>query len=705
MNGLSRSLQDNPRLDRWLRFEDDRTVRVATGKVELGQGILTALAQIAAEELDLGMDQIRMMSGNSIEGPGEGYTASSWSIEHSGAAIRVVAAQVRAMAMARASLRLNASPDELVIERGVFLRNGAPTGLDYWHVAPELDLSGEATGAVAPKPARAYRIVGASVPRLDLPAKLTGTGFIQDMALPGMLHARTLRQPGRGATLAALDEDAIRRRAGGEIRIVRTGNFVAFVGPDETAVRAASVAAAGCAAWDNARRIDPEQATAEWIAAQPSHDRLIGDPPSEPKPEPAPLRVSARFTRPFLSHGSIAPSCALALFEDGMLTVWSHAQGMHPLRANIARTVGLPVDKVACHHVQGAGCYGHNGADDAALDAALVALALPVRPIRLNWRREEEFGYEPLSPAMAVTVHAALDGAGRPVDWTTEIWSAAHGQRPGVGGAYLLAADALETPPPERAPFDIPEERGGGATRNGMPLYDIAAKRIDFHLVHEVPVRTSSLRGLGATLNVFAIEGLLDELAQRTGEDPLAYRLAMLSDPRARRVLERAAGMAGWSKRGAGGTGAGMGLGLARYKNSAAYTAVAAAVAVDEKVRVTDMWCAVDAGLVINPDGLVNQVEGNIVQAISWTLMEEVRLDAAGIATLDWQSYPVIRFCDIPEIAVELVEATDHPPLGVGECAGGPAAAAIGNAVAHALGVRIRDMPMRRDRIVDALMG
>lgn len=700
MTAFGQSLRDNPRLDRWLRFQDDRTVRIATGKVELGQGILTALAQIAAEELDLSIGQVRMMSGNSIEGPGEGYTASSWSVEHSGAAIRLVAAEVRAMALVRAALRLNAAVDELSVAEGAFLRGGIATGLDYWHIAPELDLSADATGTIAPKPASDHRIVGISVPRLDLPAKLTGSGFIQDMELPGMLHARTLRQPGRGATLAALDEDAVRRRAGGDIRIVRVDNFVAFVGEDETAVRATAVAAAECAVWDNARALNPEQATADWIAAQPSHDRLIGDP----LPESLPDRVSMRFTRPFLSHGSLAPSCALALFRDGTLTVWSHAQGMHPLRANIAKTMGLPLDKVACHHVHGAGCYGHNGADDAALDAALVALALPGRPIRLCWRREEEFSYEPLSSAMAVTVHAALDDAGRPADWTTEIWSAAHGQRPGIGGAYLLAADALKEPPPERAPFDIPEERGGGATRNGMPLYDIASKRIDFHLVHDAPVRTSSLRGLGATLNVFAIEGLLDELAQRAGEDPLAYRLGILSDPRARRVLDKAAAMAGWSGRGEGGTGTGMGLGLARYKNSSAYAAVVAAVEVDEAVRVTGIWCAVDAGLVINPDGLANQVEGNIVQAISWTLIEEVRFDATGIASVDWESYPVIRFSNVPEIKVEIVDAADHPPLGVGECAGGPVAAAIGNAVAHALGVRIRDMPMTRDRIMGALM-
>jgi CO/xanthine dehydrogenase Mo-binding subunit len=305
---------------------------------------------------------------------------------------------------------------------------------------------------------------------------------------------------------------------------------------------------------------------------------------------------------------------------------------------------------------------------------------------------------------MAVRVHAVLGDDGRPTDWTTEIWSAAHGQRPGVGGASLLAADALPSPPPARKPFDIPEARGGGATRNGVPLYDIADKRVQFHLIHEVPVRTSSLRGLGATLNVFAIEGLIDELAARAGRDPLAYRLDLLTDPRARRLLEKAAAMANWSARGPGGDGKGMGLGLARYKNSSAYAAVVAEVDVAEEVRVTRIWCAVDAGLVINPDGLIHQVEGNIVQAISWTLIEEARLGERGVESVDWESYPVIRFSQVPEIEVEWMRAAEHPPLGVGECAGGPTAAAIGNAVAHALGQRMHDMPLSRERMLATLI-
>lgn len=701
MSGMSISLKDNPRLDRWLRFQDDRTVRIATGKVELGQGILTALAQIAAEELDVSVDQVRVLSGHSAEGPGEGYTASSWSIEHSGTAIRQVAAQVRAMALDHAAARLRVDAGELCLDSGQILLRGAPSGLDYWNIAHELDLGVEATGDAPTKPAARHRIVGTSTPRIDLPVKLSGGGFIQDMAPPGMRHARVLRQPARGASLVSLDEAALRRKAGSDFELVRVANFVAFVGSDEPAVRAAVNAAVDVAVWDKVPTPTlAQQGAADWIAAQPSHDRVFGPVFTDT----GQARIAARFTRPFLSHGSLAPSCALALFQDDCLTVWSHAQGMHPLRDNIARTLELPADRVTCHHVQGAGCYGHNGADDAALDAAIVALQLPGQVIRVSWSRADEFAREPLSSAMAVTVHAVLGDDGLPVDWTTEIWSAAHGQRPGVGGAYLLAADALPHPPPPRKPFDIPEDRGGGATRNGLPLYDIPDKRIDFHLIHDIPVRTSSLRGLGATLNVFAIEGLIDELADRAGKDPLAYRMALLGDPRARQVLEKAAALADWSHRGAGGEGKGMGLGLARYKNTSAYAAVVAEVEVAEAVRVTRIWCAVDAGLVINPDGVVNQVEGNIVQAISWALIEEVRLGPHGVESIDWNSYPVIRFSEVPEIAVEVIPATEHPPLGVGECAGGPTAAAIGNAVAHALGQRMHDMPLTRERIFASLI-
>lgn len=698
---LPTSLVENPRLDRWIRFQPDRTVRIATGKVEIGQGIVTALNQIAADELDLPLDRVSMLSGDTAEGPDELYTSSSLSIEVSGASIRLVCAEVRAKAIERMALRLNCAPEELSVADGSFLQNGTPTGHDYWSVAGELDLTQPVAGTARPKPVATHRVVGRSVPRDDLPAKVTGAAFVHDMVRPGMLHARTLRQPGRGAVLERLDEDAIRRAARGELRILRDANFVAFVSSDERVVEAAAAAAPQHAVWRNVRQLDPKEAEAAWLVGQPAEDRLIGaPPPAQPPANLAQISVS----RPYVAHASMAPSCALAEYRGGHLTIWSHGQGMHPLRKNVAAVIGLPVEAVTAKHLHGAGCYGHNGADDAALDAALIALKLPDTCIRLQWRREEEFGYEPAGPAMLVTLHVGLDARGRPADWTTEIWSATHVQRPGSGSGYLLAHEALANPPPEVAPTDPPEARGGGGTRNAVPLYDVPAHRIVHHLVRRSPVRTSALRGLGALPNVYAIESLMDDLAARVGEDPLDYRLSILSDPRGRRILEAVAERAGWRGRGASGTGRGMGLGIARYKNRSAYAAVIADVTVDETVTLNRIWCVADTGLAINPDGARNQLEGGIIQAASWTLKEQVRMEGAGITSLDWDSYPILRFSEVPEMHVELVEASEHPALGIGECTIGPTAAAIGNAVNHALGVRIRDMPLTRERIMAALL-
>ena len=698
---LPGSLVDNPRLDRWIKFEGDRTVRIATGKVEIGQGVVTALGQIAADELDLPLDKVTILSGSTVHGPDEMYTTSSLSIMMSGGSIRLVCAEVRAKALERAALRLNCSKDDLTVVDGAFHQNGAPTGQDYWTVAGEIDFTQAPTGNAPVKAAALYKVVGQSVPRIDLPAKLSGAAYIHDVLPKDVLHARTLRQPSRGASLASLDEAAIRKAAKGELQIVREANFVAFVSPIESVAQAAAAAAPSHAKWSNVRPLTPQQQEARWLKGQPAEDRHIGAP--EPT---APLKNVATITvsRPYVAHASMAPSCAIALFKDGQLTVQSHGQGMHPLRKNLAQALDLPIEQITATHVHGPGCYGHNGADDAALDAALVARALPGKTIRLQWRREEEFAFEPVGPAMLVTLRVALDDKGRPADWTSEIWSATHVQRPGSGSGYMLATEAFANPPPEVQPTDPPEARGGGGTRNAVPLYDVPAHRILHHLVQRAPVRTSALRGLGALPNVYAIEMLMDELAARAGEDPVAYRLSIMSDKRARKLIELVAERSNWKARGPVGSGKGLGMAFARYKNSAAYCAVAASVTVSESVKVDRVWCVADSGLVVNPDGARNQLEGGVIQALSWTLKEQVKLDDQGIASRDWDTYPILRFSEVPEIAAELVDGAGNPALGVGECSVGPTAAAVGNAVAHALSVRIHDMPLTRERVMAALL-
>jgi CO/xanthine dehydrogenase Mo-binding subunit len=699
---LPASLATTPSPAKWLRFDPDRTVHLSVGKVEIGQGIMTALAQIAAEELDIPLDTIRLLAGDTDLAPDEGSTTSSLSIEVGGASLRLVGAEVRARMIARLAQRLNCAPADITVADGAFLRAGVPTGQDYWSVAPEVDLVRPADGATAPKPIAEYRLVGRSAPRRDLPAKISGAAFIQDLVRPDLLHARMLRQPFRGARLAALDEAAIQRAAGGDLRILQHGNFVALLSENETVAHRAAAAAPAHAQWENVRRLTPAQQEAAWLVGQPSDDREIGDP----GPAPAGPVVEARYSRPYIAHASIGPSCALAENRDGHLSVWSHTQGVYPLRAALARVLDRRPETISVHHAQGAGCYGHNGADDAALDAAVIATLVPDRCIRVQWRREEEFGFEPLGSAMTIGLRAVLDLAGKPIDWTAEIWSGSHVQRPAMGG-NLLGHEALPVPAPDPRPTDPTEAAGGGGTRNAIPHYAIPARRVLHHLVLGAPVRTSALRGLGAVANVFALESFMDELAARAGVDPISYRLSLLDGrPRAARVIARAAAMAGWDRRGPGGDGHGWGIGFAQYKNRSAYAAVVAEVDVEREVRLRRVWCAADAGLVVNPDGMRNQLEGGILQAASFTLKEQITFGETGVSALDWETYPILRFSEVPEeIACELIDAPEERALGVGECTLGPTAAAIGNAVAHALGVRIRDMPFTRERIAAVLLG
>jgi nicotinate dehydrogenase subunit B len=466
-------------------------------------------------------------------------------------------------------------------------------------------------------------------------------------------------------------------------------------------VQRAAVAAPAHAKWENVRQLTPSQQEAAWYNTQPSDDRFFGDPVADTD---AGEIVTATYSRPFVAHAAIAPSCGLAESRDGHLEVWSHTQGVYPLRNALADILGLNRDDVTVHHAHGAGCYGHNGADDAAFDAAVIALQLPGQCIRVQWRREEEFGFEPVSTAHMTRLKAVLDDAGKPIDWTCEVWAGSHVQRPVFGGV-MLGHEALPTPPPPAKANDPGEAAGGGGTRNGTPLYDFPAKRIIHHLALATPVRTSSLRGLGALPNVFALECFVDELAEKAGVDPVAWRLAHLSDPRGRRLIENVAERCGWSSRGPGGDGRGLGLAWSRYKNKAAYAAVAVEIEVDQEVHVRRAWIAADAGLVINPDGAANQLEGGMIHAISMTLKEQVTLDGDGITSLDWETYPILRFSEVPDISTVIIHAPNEPTLGMGECTFGPTAAAIGNAVKHALGVRIRDMPLTRERIAAAILG
>lgn len=696
---LPLSIVNNRRLEKWLQFRPDRRVRLAVGKVEIGQGVLTALSQIAAEELDVALERIDILSGDTADAPDEGSTSSSQSIEVSGRSVRLVSAELRARVLGRLAQRLNCAPEDLSVEDGAFLQRGNPTGHDYWTFTGPDDFAADITGAAQPKAPAAYKIVGQPIHRQDLVPKVTGAAFIHDMVRPDMLHARVLRQPSRGAMLASLNQDAIRRAARGEVEIVCVGNFVAFVSTDETTVQRAA-AAPQHVVWEGVRRLTPDMQEPSWFVGRPSDDRHLGDALQATLSGTV---VEQTYSRPFVAHAALAPSCALAEYRDGHLSVWSHTQGVYPLRNSIADILSLDRGKVTVRHAHGAGCYGHNGADDVALDAAIIALQRPGHCIRVQWRREEEFGFEPVSTAHTTRLRAALDDSGRPIDWTCEVWAGSHVQRPVFGGT-MLAHEALPNPPAPPKANDPPEANGGGGTRNAFPLYDFASKRVIHHLALETPVRTSSLRGLGALPNVYALECFMDELAERAGQDPVTYRLSLLSDPRARRLIEKTAARCDWSARGPGGSGHGLGLAWSRYKNKAAYACVAVEIDVEQEIRLRRVWCTADAGLVINPDGARNQLEGGIVHAASMTLKEKVTFGQTGISSLDWDSYPILRFSEVPEIDAVIVHNPDMPTLGMGECTFGPTAAAIGNALYHALGIRVYEMPLTREKIAAALM-
>jgi len=701
------SLRNNPRLGGWIRLEPDETVVVFTGKAELGQGILTALAQIAAEELDIGLEKIRMVSADTSRGPDEQYTFGSQSIEQSGSAIRTASAEARSILVAAGARRFGVRTEELQVSNGTI---ASPDGrrATFWEIAsadPDL-LSGEITAAAAPKNPSEYSIVGQSVNRIDLPGKLTGSpAFVQDLRLPGMVFARVVRPPRYGAKLVSYDEAAVRSLPG-VIAIVRDGNFLAVAAAREEQAIVTRNALASGARWSDDPVLLPNIADLHQELRRLRAETIIVGAAGQSEPVQGQVqRVSAEYTRSYLSHASIGPSCAVAWLKDGRMTVWSHTQGAFPLRGDLARVLGMQTSQVDVVHMPGAGCYGHNGADDAALDAALAARALAGTPVKLQWMRDDEFAWAPFGPGMAMKVEAGLASDGRIVDWSYGVWSNSHAMRPGQAGAVnLLGAWDLSTPFVKSPPPHIPQPFGDG-DRNAVPSYELPRKEIRNHLLLDAPVRNGSFRTLGAHGNIFAMESFMDELADVAGRDPLAFRLAHLKDSRAHAVLQAAADKAGWTPGKKGDGRHGRGLAFCRYKGVGMYAAAVVDVEVDRKtgiVKVNRVVMAADIGRVVNPDGAKNQLEGGIVQAVSLTLKEQVAFDRREITNRDWSGYPILTFPEIPRIEIILVDRGD-PSLGAGEGSLPPTSAALANAFAHATGRRLRELPMTPEHVKASL--
>ena len=617
-----------------VRFEADGTVSVMVGKVELGQGIVTALAQIAAEELGVPLEKIHMLPASTAYSPDEGVTSGSLSIQEGGKALRLACAEARE-------------------ER---------------------------------KPESGARVVGTSVPRLDLPGKFAGRpSYIQDMVLSGMLHGRVVRPPHGFLRLKSFLEPP-------GVSVVRDGSFLGVLADkEEQAIAAAAKLRAKCE-WEPSAPVPAD--IHAWLKAHAAELYVSKELADSAARARGVKRVQAAYTKPYIAHASIGPSCALARWQGKRLEIWTHSQGIFNLRRDLALVLRMPAEDIVVTHAEGAGCYGHNGADDVALDAALLARAAGGRPVRVQWMREDEFAWEPYGAAMAFEMEAQLGADGRIASWRHSFWSNGHTHRPGRADKPTLTAAAHLAQPFELSPAVNPPLPSGGADRNAIPGYDFPDLLVVNHYVKEMPLRSSSLRSLGAYGNVFAIESFMDECAQAASIDPVLYRLSHLKDPRGRAVLETLLPeWRSWKRP----EGRGHGIGYAKYKNLGAYCAVLAEVEATHELRVTRLVAVVDVGIAVNPDGVVNQIEGGCIQAASWTLKEAWKPGVAG-----WEDYPILKFSEVPPVSVLLLES-DQPSVGAGECTMGPTAAAIANALHDALGVRVRDLPLTPERIVKAM--
>jgi nicotinate dehydrogenase subunit B len=697
------SLLANARLSTWLRIDPAGHARVYSGKVELGQGILNALAQIVAEELDVDFAQVRMVATLTGTSPDEAVTSGSLSVQQSGAALRHVCAQARHIYLALVSETHGVPESALRVAGGTFFDGDRALG-SYWDMADPVLLDVAAAEGVTLKHAGDYRVVGHSQPREDISDKVFGEFvFIHDMVLPRMAHGRIVRPPSPAAELREWQSEEV-SAWDGVIAVLRDGSQLGVVAETEALAERAAARLAARAVWTEGATLPDAGALPAWLKTLPFTTLELGHPAKEPLP-PVARTLRAAYSKPFIRHASIGPSCALAVFDQGALQVWSHSQGVYNLRKDLGLALGLAPERIVVQHVQGAGCYGHNGADDVAFDAAWLARACPSRPVRVQWSRADELCWSPVGPAMAIELEADVDEAGRVIAWRHESWSPGHGLRPGRGATPTLLGSWYLSEPFERvASADAARAVGGGGDRNADPLYAFPSLAVACRRVLNVPMRTSALRALGAFANVFAIESFMDELALAAGRDPLDYRIDQSSDPRALGVLRAVAAQADWRPRTApAGEGRGRGIAFARYKNTGAYCAVIADVEVQERVRVHKLHIAVDVGLVINPDGVRQQIEGGALQATSWATMEAAHFDRTRMLDEGWERYPILRFPDAPAIDVHVLPDMPFPPLGAGEASLGPTAGAIANAVFDALGVRVRDLPLTFDRIVQAM--
>jgi CO/xanthine dehydrogenase Mo-binding subunit len=701
---LPNPVQREPALDRWIAFNEDGTVTIRTGKVEIGQGIRTAIAMIAAEELEVSLSRIQVQTADTRQTPNEFVTAGSMSVEDSGSAVRVASATAREVLLALAAEVLGVNAESLSVEDGAISSIDANEQTDYWSLQGGHPFGITMLEVPVLKDPHAYQIVGHRQPRLDVPDKVRGNvAFVHDMVLPRMRYGRLVKPPSPTAVL----QDAPERLNLPGVEIIRDGSFLGVIADREEIAVSAAEKLAAAARWSADPLTPLPREVPAFLRERVSASLLVKDgAPVETPPAPAAVPAAARQTlsasyyRPFQMHAAMGPSAAIAQLLNGNLTVYSHSQGVELLKLALADVLDLDPEQVHVIHAEGAGCYGHNGADDVALDAALLAIAAEPDPVRVQWTRADEHGCEPYGPAAVLDLQASLDGEGRIIDWRHESYSFSHNGRPRPTPGYSNLQSswwrASPRQPAPRVPARFPEV---GIHRNLEPIYTFPQKYLVKHLVAQSPLRTSSLRSLGAFANVFAIESFMEELALAANQDPFEFRLAHLTDPRARAVLEALR-----EKAPAPAAETGRGIALARYKNRQTWCAVLVDLSVsdDARIRLEQALITADAGLVIDPDGLTNQLEGGFIQAASWTLKEAVSWDEDGVTSRDWDSYPILTFSEIPLIQTYLLDRPLERALGAGEASTGPTPAAIANAVFDCTGLRLREIPFTPERLREA---
>jgi CO/xanthine dehydrogenase Mo-binding subunit len=708
ISGASKPL-DASEVDSFLAIHADGRVTIYTSKVDIGTGLATAFRQIAAEELGIPVERFTVIEGDTALTPDHGGTGGSSGIPRGAADIRRVAATARQALLDLGAKQLNLPASELTIAGGdVIHSNGRRATVASLLGDRRLGLKVNPNAPL--KNPSTYTVVGKPILRADVPGKCTAKHpYLQDLTLPGMLHGRVVRPPAIGAKLLSVDESSI--RAIPDVRVIRIENFLGVVAKDEwAAVRAAKEIKAAWSDWqglpgseglDHYVRQAPVQRD-QSIASRGDVTAALGAESTATQSQSV-KQLSATYYWPYQSHASLGPSCAVADVAESGTTIWSASQNPYGLRANLGKVFGISQDKMRVVYLDGSGSYGSNGADDAAADALLLSRAAG-RPVRVQWMRQDEHGWDPKGPAQLHELRGAVDANGNILAWETQLWVPDGPQ----GARALLGPDSAA----------MPQTHGQGAgamTLNLDPPYPVPNLNIVSHHLKDTPLRLSNLRAPGKIANVFAVESFADELAAAAGMDAVAFRLRGLTDRRAIQVIDRTTGKMDWQTRPSpnphpaeGDLLVGRGMAYMRYKQAENYVAIGMTVAVNKatgKIAVRRVVCAHDCGLVVNPDGLRNQVEGNILQTLSRTLHEEVTFDQSRVTSVDWARYPILTFPEAPALQVELIDRPEQPAYGAGEAASAPVAAALANAVFDATGVRLRSVPFTAERVKAALAG